>query len=145
LNKIMKKNIFYFIGFIFCQTLFFSCNNIKNEKAIANSFYIDLQQKSYDKIIPLIDSSALAVSTKETWISLFEEKNKKFGKINSFENIAFNTSIKNNIKLTKLKYKVEFEKKTLFESLELQSLDNKTFKILHYEYSENDFELLKEE
>ncbi len=141
----MIKNIFYFLGFIFFHSFFISCNNIKNEKAVAGSFYADLQQKNYDKIIPSIDSSALAVSTKEAWIGLFVEKDRKFGKINSFENIASYTTHKNNFKLTKLKYRVEFEKKTLFESLEIQSLDDKTFKIFHYEYNENDFELLKEE
>jgi len=141
----MIRSVFYFLGFIFFQFLVISCNNIKNEKAIANSFYIDLQQKSYDKIIPLIDSSALAVSPKETWTGLFEEKNKNFGKIISFENIAFYSKNKDNNKLTKLKFKVKFEKKTLYESLEIQSLNNNTPKILHYEYYENDFELLKED
>ncbi len=138
------KIIFNVFTLLIACNLLFSCNNIDKEKKIAQSFYYNLQKKSYNKIFPMIDSSTIIISPEENWKSLFEEKSKNFGRLKSFENINSYSNFKENFKITKLKFKVVFEKKTIYEILELQSLDGRDPKIIHYEYSEKDFEILKD-
>lgn len=135
----MKKVIFSFIlllGFGFNMT---QCGlGVVTEEAekYADEFYNHMRNADYDGIIEMLDDEALAISPKEDWIAIIQQKD-QYGKFEHLsKDMNFNTSINNGVTTVSFHYTAEYTNITFYEILKLVKRGNK-FKILSYEYNNN--------
>jgi hypothetical protein len=134
------KLISTFILAFICIGLF-SCQSVKESKKVIDDFYSYTKAKDYNSIIGLLDPEALKSSPREQWINVLRGK-EQMGNLIDYSQTYSGVNTSNGVTTTVLKFEVTYDKGTLYELFRLVE-NNGTYKILYYEYNENENSLSK--
>ena len=106
------------ISFIFLIGLLaISCESVNESQVVADEFYAALDIEDFTTMVGLLDGELVDNEKKEEFLQIFKQHANVYGKIKSHSKYAFDTKTNNGQTIVKLKFKVECENGTAYESL----------------------------
>jgi hypothetical protein len=126
----MKK----ILPIIIALFVFAGCKTMNEASVFADKFYELLANKQYDEIVGYVDPELLTDYPAEEQIAMYKQRQEYWGDIKSRNSIGIETNIKNGVSLTVLRFKIECEKGTVYERLELKRVEGKEDFVITYYY-----------
>jgi hypothetical protein len=130
------KKINLYITVISVVILSYSCVKTSESEKVAEKFYTFLSEDQFKSPIDYLSELAIDAHTKKEWASVFEDRNKYWGKPEKWELSSSEMTSTKIGEVVELRYKVKNEEGTTYEILRFIE-EGGDMKILYYFYSDN--------
>jgi hypothetical protein len=129
------KKLFKFSALIFAvAVMFWGCKALSESDKVVKEFYDDIKAEKYDAFVSLLDTAALTANPAKEWTELASGTVAKIGKLKSYSQTSFNTSIKDGVTKTVLDYTVQYENNTTYDRIVVVKRGT-AYKILRWEFN----------
>jgi hypothetical protein len=131
----MKKSLSAVLLLVIILTSF-SCKKFDKAQKKADEFYSFMKEGKYENAYDLISLEEFKNISKEDWVSVFDLREKAYGKVVSYDQTFSGVSNYGKGTIIELRFEVENEDGTTYEVLRFRKKDGE-MKIIFYSYTDN--------